>query len=121
MINCEVRVLDCTGGNIIDACMLAAMSALKAFRKPETSVFTNEAILEMQRGEGDTVGLESGVIVHHSDEREPLPLALHHVPLSVTLGVFKNTLLGASSSSSSAAAEEQRVYSTTVRVVLLTW
>lgn len=104
MINCEVKVVDCTGGNVIDACMLAAMSALRAFRKPETSVVSGDAAAEA--GGEDIEGAQSGIIIHHSDEREPMPLALHHTPLSVTLGVFKNTALG---SAASGGADGQQV------------
>eukprot|EP01034_Spumella_vulgaris_P024326 gene24326-30649_t len=79
--------------------MLSAMSALRAFRKPETSVVSSEP----SGIEGESI--ESGIIVHHSDDREPLPLALHHTPLSVSLGVFKNTAIPTASSSSSSGAE----------------
>jgi exosome complex component RRP45 len=99
MINCEVKVLDCSGGNVIDACMLSAMSALRAFRKPETSVVSAEP----SEIEGESI--ESGIIVHHSDDREPLPLALHHTPLSVSLGVFKNTSLPAANNAGGEADE----------------
>ena len=34
------------------------------------------------------LALHTQVKLHSSDEREPLPLALHHTPLSVTLGVL---------------------------------
>jgi hypothetical protein len=60
--------------------VLAAMGALRAFRKPEISVL-NTAV-------SDKASV-SKIVVHHSDEREPLPLALHHTPLSITLGVLK--------------------------------
>lgn len=80
MINCEIKVIDCSGGNINDVCMLAAMSALRAFRKPETSVVNED---------GDSSAGGCRIIIHHSDDREPLPLALHHTPLSVSLGIFK--------------------------------
>ncbi len=108
MINCEVKVLDCSGGNIVDACLLAAMSALRAFRKPETSVVSN--VVEAGESMGDALGSSSssgnGIIIHHSDEREPLPLALHHTPLSVTLGVFKHV---ATAIAAGASAESVRL------------
>ena len=40
LISCDVRVLDFSGGNIVDTALLAAMSAFKAFRKPEVSVIS---------------------------------------------------------------------------------
>jgi len=79
-IRCELRVIDGTGGNIIDACVLAAMAGLKGFRKPEVSVISTEF--------DDQNKSKSKLYIHHSDEREPLPLALQHVPLQVTLGIF---------------------------------
>jgi len=80
LISCDVRVLDCGGGNVVDASLFAAMSALRAFRKPEVTVVSSG---------GDSFISCGSVTLHSSDEREPLPLALHHTPLSVTLGVFK--------------------------------
>jgi exosome complex RNA-binding protein Rrp42 (RNase PH superfamily) len=38
LISCDVRVLDYSGGNVVDAALFAAMSAFKAFRKPEVSI-----------------------------------------------------------------------------------
>jgi len=80
-IRCELHIVDGVGGNIIDACVLAAMAALKGFRKPEISVISSEYDQQNKS--------KSKILVHHSDEREPLPLALQHVPLQVTLGIFK--------------------------------
>lgn len=31
----------------------------------------------------------SKVLVHHTDEKEPHPLALHHVPICVTFAIFE--------------------------------
>lgn len=77
----EVRIVDASGGNLIDASVLAAIAALKAFRKPEISVISTETISEN--------ATRSKLAIHHSDERDPLPLALHHTPLTLTLGIFK--------------------------------
>jgi exosome complex RNA-binding protein Rrp42 (RNase PH superfamily) len=38
LISCDVRVIDYSGGNVVDAALFAAMSAFKAFRKPEVSI-----------------------------------------------------------------------------------
>lgn len=38
LISCDVRVIDYSDGNVVDATLFAAMSAFKAFRKPEVSV-----------------------------------------------------------------------------------
>mmetsp|Transcript_12144 Transcript_12144/g.22743 ORF Transcript_12144/g.22743 Transcript_12144/m.22743 type:complete len:611 (+) Transcript_12144:28-1860(+) len=69
----DVTVLD-HGGNLVDACVLSAIAALRHFRKPEVRV------------EGE--GREGLTAVLHSDEREPAPLPLHHTPLTVTFGLF---------------------------------
>lgn len=79
-IRCELRVIDGIGGNVIDACVLAAMAALKGFRKPEVSVVSTEF--------DDNNKSKSKLYIHHSDEREPLPLALQHVPLQISLGIL---------------------------------
>ena len=70
MISCEVKLVDYHGG-AIDACTLSCIAALKAFRRPEVS------------------WTEDGLQIHHSDSREPLPLALNHSPLAVSLGLFR--------------------------------
>lgn len=31
----------------------------------------------------------SKVVIHHTDEKEPHPLALHHVPICVTFAIFE--------------------------------
>jgi len=97
-INVAVTVVDGSGGNIIDACMLSVISALKAFRKPDVSIvpvaFEDENANKTNKGFNlDTVTgtakANVSVLVHHSNTREPLPLALHHTPITVTLGILK--------------------------------
>jgi tRNA(Ile2) C34 agmatinyltransferase TiaS len=70
------------------------MSALRAFRKPEVSVFRQD-LLDLQNSSTVSSVHEAGtgstftvVKLHNTDEREPLPLALHHTPLSITYGVL---------------------------------
>ena len=81
-ITCSISVIDCDGGNVIDATILATMAALRAFRKCEVT-------LNSQGFNSKTNLPITTLTIHSSDEREPLPLALHHTPLSMTLGVFK--------------------------------
>lgn len=57
-------------GAAMDAAVLASMLALRQFRRPEVTVENGQ------------------VTVHSSDERVPVPLALHHVPLCVSYAVF---------------------------------
>lgn len=58
------------GGNAFDLSALALMGGLLHLRVPQTSV-------------------EAGLVVcHESDEREPMPLSIHHVPLCCTFCLF---------------------------------
>ncbi|OCF35904.1 exosome complex component RRP45 [Kwoniella heveanensis CBS 569] len=59
-------------GNLLDCASLAAMAALKHFRKPEVEVIGDE------------------VIIHSPDERAPVPLAIHHTPLCLTFAYYEN-------------------------------
>lgn len=57
-------------GAAIDAAVLASMVALRHYRRPDASV-------------------EDGkVIVYSTDERIPVPLSFHHMPLCITYAVF---------------------------------
>lgn len=57
----------------MDAANVAALAALMTFRRPECSL-------------GGEDGQE--VIVHPPEEREPLPLIIHHLPIAVTFAFF---------------------------------
>ncbi|RXK41045.1 exosome complex component RRP45 [Tremella mesenterica] len=59
-------------GNLLDCASLASMAALRHFRKPEIEVIGDE------------------VIIHSPEERAPVPLSMHHVPLCVTFAYFEN-------------------------------
>lgn len=83
-------------GAPVDAAVLASFLALRHFRKPEVSVVDGE------------------VIVHSSDERVPVPLACHHLPLAVSYAIFvvqpstdeERALLLAQSRTASAGLDE---------------
>lgn len=99
-----------SGGNLLDACFLSVISALRAFRKPDISIIPRTETEDedsdhhsnaLQGSEGrphsskhlNILHSRSGdIIVHHSNDREPLPLPLHFSPLAVSLGVFRPTL-----------------------------
>jgi exosome complex component RRP45 len=70
-VRCDVHVIDHCG-NIAGAASLAAAAALLSFRRPEATVDP-----QTQR-----------VVIHPADAREPVPLALHHLPVAVTFGFF---------------------------------
>lgn len=73
-IRCDVSVLD-NVGNICDACFLAILSSLRHFRRPDVSI------------------VDSNIIVNSIDEKEPIPLTIHHTPLSITYALFNNVFL----------------------------
>lgn len=78
-ISIDINILDCKGGNVIDAALFATSAALRAFRKPEITVINNNLTIDSKS--------DNHLILHHSDEREPLQLALHHSPLPITYGI----------------------------------
>lgn len=64
-----MHVLD-HGGNLIDACSLAAIASLLHFRRADVSVSGEK------------------VTVHTVAERAPVPLSVHHIPVCVTFGIL---------------------------------
>lgn len=70
----DVHVLD-HAGNLVDACGLASLAALMAFRRPDVTV-----------GGGDD---GQAVTVHPPEVREPVPLSIHHLPLPISFALFE--------------------------------
>ncbi|KYO47374.1 exosome complex component RRP45 isoform X1 [Alligator mississippiensis] len=58
-------------GNIIDAASIAAIVALCHFRRPDISVQGEE------------------ITVYTPEERDPVPLSIHHMPICVSFAFFK--------------------------------
>eukprot|EP00920_Eleutheroschizon_duboscqi_P001982 GHVT01005115.1.p1 GENE.GHVT01005115.1~~GHVT01005115.1.p1 ORF type:complete len:485 (-),score=116.79 GHVT01005115.1:655-2109(-) len=58
-------------GNLRDASALAALVALKHFKRQEVTVVGND-----------------DVVLHSTEEREPIPLSLHHVPILFSFGLW---------------------------------
>ncbi|CAH2300651.1 exosome complex component RRP45 [Pelobates cultripes] len=58
-------------GNIIDAASIAAIAALSHFRRPDVSVQGEE------------------VTVYTPEERDPVPLSIHHMPICVSFAFFQ--------------------------------
>jgi exosome complex component RRP45 len=73
-------VLD-DGGNILDACIMAAMATLRHYRKPQVDVGNN---VENQR---DTTTPALPTMISAAI-KEPAPLPLHHTPLSVSFALL---------------------------------
>ena len=86
-LRCDIKVLD-DCGNASDAVSLATAASLRAFRRPEVTISREAA------PEGSPPGtiFRTAVVVHPEDEREPLPLALHHTPVSVALTYYIQVL-----------------------------
>lgn len=72
-IDAEVLILN-DDGNVHDVAQWAVMAALQHVRRPELTI----------RGED--------VLVHPPHERDPVPLSLHHIPLSFTFAVCVNPM-----------------------------
>jgi exosome complex component RRP45 len=72
-LTCRIRIVD-DGGNVADAAVVAAVGALLHVRKPDVTF-------------DSTTG---AVTIHSVDERPPVPLAIHHVPLAVTFGFLED-------------------------------
>lgn len=59
-------------GNLTDAVFLAVITVLMAYRRPDA-----------------TYNAANGKVTKWSlDEREGIPLSLHHTPLAITFGLF---------------------------------
>ena len=83
-LRCDVRVVE-DAGNLVDAAALAAMAALLHFRRPEAAV----------RG-----GI---VTLIPAWERAPVPLAVHHVPLTLSFGCVARATLAQALAATAAA------------------
>eukprot|EP00299_Pterocystis_sp_00344_P008882 c3549_g1_i1.p1 GENE.c3549_g1_i1~~c3549_g1_i1.p1 ORF type:complete len:433 (-),score=107.95 c3549_g1_i1:60-1358(-) len=68
-VRCDVHVLD-HDGNLMDASSLGALIALLHFRRRDVSFTGNSTI------------------IHTEAEREPVPLSIHYLPISITFAIF---------------------------------
>ncbi|GAA5861510.1 hypothetical protein JCM5353_003511 [Sporobolomyces roseus] len=68
-IKVDIHFLD-DCGNMLDCASVAAITALRHFRKPDVTVNGEE------------------IIVHSMSERVPVPLAIHHSPICLTYAFF---------------------------------
>ncbi|MGK3742642.1 MAG: exosome complex component RRP45 [Bacillariaceae sp.] len=80
-ITVALTVLD-AGGNILDACVLAAMAVLKHYRKPQVDLSDG--------GDGSAVDTNTASLptMIPSIVKEATPLPLHHTPLSISFGLI---------------------------------
>ncbi|KAJ2454260.1 3'-5'-exoribonuclease [Coemansia sp. RSA 2336] len=68
-VRIDIHFLD-HGGNLVDAASIAAIAALRHFRRPDVTVDGEEAI------------------IHNVRERNPVPLSIHHTPICISFGFF---------------------------------
>lgn len=64
-LRCDIRILD-HNGNLTDCANLAAVTALQYYRRPDVTV------------------LGTTVTIHSVDDRQPVALAMHHIPIAVS-------------------------------------
>ncbi|XP_032811329.1 exosome complex component RRP45 [Petromyzon marinus] len=69
-IRADVHLLN-HDGNVLDAATVAAVTALAHFRRPDVSVQGSE------------------VTVYPPEERDPVPLSIHHMPMPVSFAFFE--------------------------------
>ena len=81
LITCDVCIVDSSGGNIRDISIIAVISALRAFRRPEVLVI---------EASGNYFN-SNQVYLYSADEKDPLQLALHHIPIPLTIGLITKT------------------------------
>ncbi|KAF8980835.1 hypothetical protein BGZ46_003653 [Entomortierella lignicola] len=70
-IRVDIHFLD-HDGNLVDAACIAAITALQHFRRPDVTVVGEE------------------VTIHTLEQRNPVPLSIHHIPICVTFAFFDN-------------------------------
>ena len=68
-IRADIHVLN-HEGNLIDACSIAAITALAHFRRPDVTVSGED------------------VTIHSTEDRDPVPLSVHHMPICVTYAFY---------------------------------
>jgi exosome complex component RRP45 len=85
------------GGNILDACILAAMAALRHYRKPQVD-FSGE---DEQDSSSNSAVLPTMI---PSIVKEATPLPLHHTPLSISFALIPADDAVSSASSTSIVA-----------------
>lgn len=101
-VHLTVHLLSDTGA-ALDAAVLCSMLSLRHFRRPDYSIEN-----------GNQVRLYS------SDERVPVPLAIHHTPLCVTFAIFNNLSTTTSTTSKSQPDDDHLIDSTSASAAVST-
>uniref|UniRef100_A0A0K8TM19 Exosome complex component RRP45 n=1 Tax=Tabanus bromius TaxID=304241 RepID=A0A0K8TM19_TABBR len=71
ILRVNVNILN-PDGNIIDCASIAALTALLHFKRPDVTVEGEETI------------------IHTHEERDPIPIVLHHYPISISFATFND-------------------------------
>jgi exosome complex RNA-binding protein Rrp42 (RNase PH superfamily) len=82
-ITVALTVLD-DGGNVLDACVMAALATLRHYRKPQVDVGNNGD----DHHDVTNCALPSLI---PATVKEPAPLPLHHTPLSISFALLPST------------------------------
>ncbi len=67
-------------GNILDCACLATISALLHFKRPDVSIEDGEVII--------VSNFQRITWQHSANEKSPISLSIHHLPISVTFGII---------------------------------
>ena len=73
----------CHDGNVLDASCLALMAALSHFRRPDVALDSSGGDAMGRGGRGG-----NNITVFDPQEREPVPLAMLHLPLYVSFSLL---------------------------------
>lgn len=68
-VRLDMHIID-DHGNLTDCCSIGAITALHHFRRPDVTISGG------------------AVEIHSTEEREPVPLSIHHMPISVSFAIF---------------------------------
>lgn len=101
-INIALTVLD-DGGNILDACVMAAMASLRHYRKPQVDTSKNADGDDEMREESSALPTLIPATI-----KEPTPLPLHHTPLSISFALLPSNESESQSSVATLVDPEKR-------------
>ncbi len=87
------------GGNILDACVLAAMAALRHYRKPQ---------VDIDNSAHDSTNSPALPRLLPITLKEPTPLPLHHTPLAISFALLPSIDIGTESCVATLVDPEKR-------------
>lgn len=88
-IKVSIAIID-DDGNLIDACAIAAIAALHHFRRPDVSISADGVVVARSRCVFRSLSPDFlPSLQHTADERAPVPLSIHHMPIAVSFAAFE--------------------------------